>query len=200
MNSDDDLINALKTIKATFDSLGIEYYIGGSVASSFHGAMRSTNDVDIVAELNRVHLNLIMAGVKDEYYASESAMHDAIERRSSFNLIHLPTSFKVDVFVSRDRPFERSSLKRSSLVRLGTPDHGIDVPLASVEDTLLAKLEWYRTGNEVSERQWDDVSRLLKINHAAVDWDYLNSTADDLQVGDLLERLRWNSDNDFESR
>jgi hypothetical protein len=190
MDNNDDLLSALQTIQATFDSLQIRYFIGGSVASSFHGAMRSTMDVDIVAELSLEHIPPILAAVANEYYASESAIRSAIQRRSSFNLIHLPTSFKVDVFVGRGRRFDESSFARSTISRLGTTDNGIDVPIASVEDILLAKLEWYRVGNEVSERQWDDVTRLVKLNRDNLDWSYLESVADEIGVGDLLNRLR----------
>lgn len=190
MDNNDDLLSALQTIQATFDSLQIRYFIGGSVASSFHGAMRSTMDVDIVAELSLEHIPPILAAVANEYYASESAIQSAIQRRSSFNLIHLPTSFKVDVFVGRGRRFDESSFARSTISRLGTTDNGIDVPIASVEDILLAKLEWYRVGNEVSERQWDDVTRLVKLNRDNLDWSYLESVADEIGVGDLLNRLR----------
>lgn len=191
MDNNDDLLSALQTIQATFDSLQIRYFIGGSVASSFHGAMRSTMDVDIVAELSLEHIPPILAAVANEYYASESAIRSAIQRRSSFNLIHLPTSFKVDVFVGRGRRFDESSFARSTISRLGTTDNGIDVPIASVEDILLAKLEWYRVGNEVSERQWDDVTRLVKLNRDNLDWSYLESVADEIGVGDLLNRLRF---------
>ncbi len=190
MNSDEDLVNALQNVKVTFDSLGIRYFVGGSVASSFHGAMRSTMDVDIVADLGLSHVNPILASVANEFYASGPAMRDAIERRSSFNLIHLPTSFKVDVFVSRRRAFDVSCFDRSSVNRIGTAENGIDMPLASVEDILLAKLEWYREGNEVSQRQWDDVTRLMKLHRTNMDWSYLESTSDELQVRNLLDRLR----------
>jgi len=191
MDNNDDLLSALQTIQATFDSLQIRYFIGGSVASSFHGAMRSTMDVDIVAELSLEHIPPILAAVANEYYASESAIRSAIQRRSSFNLIHLPTSFEVDVFVGRGRRFDESSFARSTISRLGTTDNGIDVPIASVEDILFAKLEWYRVGNEVSERQWDDVTRLVKLNRDNLDWSYLESVADEIGVGDLLNRLRF---------
>ncbi len=190
MDSIEDLVSALQTVRATFDSLHIRYFVGGSVASSFHGAMRSTMDVDIVADLSPAHVRPILAAVEDEFYASEPAIRDAIERRSSFNLIHLPTSFKVDIFVSRGREFDESSFARSSVSRLGTVESGIDVPIASLEDILLAKLEWFRAGNEVSERQWDDVTRLVKLSRGKLDWSYLDSVAQQIRVNDLLDRLR----------
>lgn len=190
MDNNEDLVNALRTIRATFDALRIQYFVGGSVASSFHGAMRSTMDVDVVAELTLEHIRPILMAVADEFYASESAMRDAIQRRSAFNLIHLPTSFKVDIFVSRGREFDKSAFARSTITRLGTAESGIDVPIASMEDILLAKLDWYRAGNESSERQWDDVTRLVKLNRDNIDWNYLEAAVREIRVADLLDRLR----------
>lgn len=155
MDSNDDLINALQTIQVVFNALQIRYFIGGSVASSYHVAMRS-----------------------------------AVQRRSAFNLIHLPTSFKVDIFVSRGRRFDESAFSRAASCQLGTPENCIDVPIASVEDILLAKLDWYRVGGEVSERQWSDVSRMVKLNRNNLDWQYLESTAEEIGVSDLLNRVR----------
>ena len=190
MSDTDDLIRALQTVKAAFDSLQVRYFIGGSVASSLHGAMRSTMAVDIVAELTLEHVHATLHALADEFYASEPAIRDAILRRSSFNLIYLPTSFKVDIFISRGRRFDELSFARSSVYRLGTAEIGMDVPIASVEDNLLAKLDWYRIGNEASERQWDDVTRLVKLYRENLDWGYLESMAQELLVTDLLAQLR----------
>jgi hypothetical protein len=190
MHDAEDIVAALQTVRATFNSLAIRYFIGGSVASSFHGAARSTMDVDVVADLQPKHIAPILAAVADEFYASESAIRSAVQRRSSFNLIHLPTSFKVDVFVNRGRDFDESSFARSSVSRLGSPENGIEVPVASVEDIILAKLDWYREGNEASERQWEDVTRLVKLAHKNLNWKYLESIAQGLHVDDLLGRLK----------
>ncbi len=152
--------------------------------------MRSTMDVDLVADLTLDHVGPVLVAVTDEYYASDRAMRDAIQRQSSFNLIHLPTSFKLDIFISRGRSFDKLCFNRSTVTRLGTADSGIDVPIASVEDILLSKLDWYRAGNEVSERQWNDVTQLVKLNREHLDWSYPQSVAHEILVMDLLERLR----------
>ena len=62
--------------------------------------------------------------------------------------------------------------------------------IATAEDIILAKLEWYRLGNEVSERQWNDVLGLLRLQGAALDLAYLRSSAADLGIADLLDRAR----------
>lgn len=60
--------------------------------------------------------------------------------------------------------------------------------VASAEDSVLAKLDWYRRGGEVSEQQWRDVVGILQVQSETLDRDYLRSMAASLRVSDLLER------------
>ena len=96
----------------TLDQLQIHYAVGGSFASSFHGIARATQDLDLVVELpaNRVH-DLYQA-VSPHFYADEETMLDAIRRGLSFNLIHLDSGFKFDLFVAGRHPLGRDQLVR----------------------------------------------------------------------------------------
>ncbi len=114
----------------------------------------------------------------------EHLVGDAIALRRSFNVIHLETMVKVDVFVSRDRPFDRRTLDRARPTPL---EDGRAIPVSSAEDTVLAKLEWFRRGGEVSERQWTDVIGLLTAG-GQLDEAYLRHGAHELGVADLLQR------------
>jgi len=184
----DDLVAALSPVSAALNRLGIRHYVGGSVASSFHGASRSTMDVDLVAEMTDTHVTEFLKSFSKDFYVSEVAIRDAIRRKSCFNLIHLLTSFKVDVFVSRQRPFDVSAMNRAKREHLGDSE-GLEIPIATPEDAIVSKLEWYRKTNETSERQWDDVTRLLKLLGNAADMGYLTASAKSVGVQDLLERL-----------
>ncbi len=104
-------------------------------------------------------------------------------------MIHLATMFKVDVFVSRRRPFDLSSFSRVETERLGPDPGSPSIPLASAEDVLLATLEWYRRGGEVSERQWTDVAGLVRVGTGTLDIAYLRHWAGQLGVADLLDRV-----------
>lgn len=188
MNELDDLVAALAPVVAAFRQLKIRHYVGGSVASSFHGAARSTMDVDLVCEFTVDQVKSFVASFDENFYVSESAIREAVRRKSCFNLIHLPTSFKVDVFVSRQRPFDLESMRRATPECLGR-DRTVEVPIATAEDAIISKLEWYRKMNETSERQWDDVFRLITLLGSTADIDYLRSAADSVGVSDLLERL-----------
>ncbi len=185
----DDLVLALGPVARMLQSLGVRFYIGGSVASSFHGAVRSTMDVDLVCELTDADVPSLLKELGDDYYASEPAIRDAVRRSACFSLIHLPTSFKVDVFVSRQRPFDLQIISRAQTGTLGL-DETLAVPIATAEDVIVIKLERYRLGNEASERQWDDVSRLMALLGATADLEYLQQASESVRVADLLQRLR----------
>jgi hypothetical protein len=178
------------TLLATdfFEKLGVRYAVGGSLSSSLHGVMRSTLDVDIVADMRLEHIQPLVASLSPEFYADDEMMRDAIEHHSSFNLIHYETSFKVDVFISKPRPFDQMQLERRTLVAITTdPERSLYV--TSPEDVILSKLEWYRMGGEVSERQWRDVLGIMKVQEGNLDLVYLHRWAKELKVSDLLERL-----------
>lgn len=183
-----DLLAALAPVAAAFRRLGVRHFVGGSVASTIHGAIRSTMDVDLVCDLRVDQVAAFVAVFGDEFYVSEPAVRQAVERRSCFNLVHLPTAWKVDVFVSRGRLFDEAAMARAVARRLAADDP-LEVPVATIEDSIVAKLEWFRAGDESSQRQWDDVSRLVALHGPALDLDHMRRMAESVGVGSLLERL-----------
>ena len=96
----------LKVIEA-LDSLGIPYLIGGSFASAIHGIARMTADTDFVADIRLDQAEALAAALEGAFYLDLETIREAIRRRESFNMIHLQTMFKVDVFVVKQRPFDR---------------------------------------------------------------------------------------------
>jgi hypothetical protein len=117
----------------------------------------------------------------------EEMIAEAITHQSSFNIIHRASFFKVDVFIPRERAFVKSQFSRARREILST-DPEIQAMVSSAEDSLLAKLEWYRKGGEVSEQQWRDVLGILKVQAGVLDLDYLHQMAKELKVEDLLDR------------
>ena len=111
-----DIFLALQPVLKAFENLSIPYYIGGSVASSIYGMARATMDVDIVADLRISHINRLKQILEIEYYIDNEMIADAIRSASSFNLIHLETMIKIDVFLHKDEPYAE---KRSEERRVG---------------------------------------------------------------------------------
>jgi hypothetical protein len=177
------------TLKVTgvFEKLGVPYLISGSLASTLYGMVRNTQDADIVAEMRLEHLQPFVSALQDEFYLDDVMIGESIKRNSSFNLIHRDTMFKVDVFIPRPRPFLQSQLARARKQTF-TFETEVSAKFASPEDTILSKLEWYRMGGEVSDRQWRDILGVLTTRAGELDLAYLRQWAGELKVGDLLER------------
>ena len=186
--SESEIVTTLRGIVAVFDELGIAYQIGGSVASSAYGKARSTMDVDLVASVSAQHVGPLVSMLEKEYYISEPAIRDAIARRTSFNAVHLETMLKVDVFILKARPYDRQALGRRHPDALDPENPSTQFYLCSPEDIILNKLEWYRLGGEQSERQWNDVIGVLKIQWPSLDTVYCRKWAQELRIVDLLEK------------
>ncbi|MBN1868108.1 hypothetical protein JW916_12555 [Candidatus Sumerlaeota bacterium] len=183
-----DMFPAILPVIEAFEELGIGYHIGGSVASSFHGLPRSTLDVDLVADLLPEHVAPLVQRLANAFYVSEDMVRDAVKRRSSFNLLHLDTMVKVDVFSLGSTPFDRSAFARAQEGILESEGGTRSLRFASAEDTVLHKLVWYKSGGQVSERQWSDVLGVLRVQATALDREYMSHWASELKVSDLLQR------------
>jgi hypothetical protein len=180
-----DAIEVTLRVTRALEELGVPYFIGGSLASTLYGMVRTTQDADIIADLASEHTPLLVEALQSDFYLDDEMIADAIAQRSSFNIIHRQSMFKVDVFVPRLRHFIKMQFSRAKREML-TSDPGMTANVASPEDTLLAKLEWYRLGGEVSERQWRDVLGVLKVQAGALDLAYLLQMAAELRIEDLL--------------
>ncbi len=169
-----------------FENLDIPYLVGGSIASSIYGEPRATQDIDMVAELKNHHIQALISNTKNAFYIEKEDVIRAISRHSSFNVIHLETMIKVDIFVPGSEAIDREEMRRRR------PQTIADTQLvvATPEDIVLQKLIWYRKGGEVSDRQWRDVSGILKVQGDRLDWDYLNHWAESLNLSELLQRTK----------
>ena len=187
MNEIDTLRAALGVI-AVFDALGIEYHVGGSIASSFYGVSRSTMDADLIANILPRHVLPLVQKLESTYYVEGEAIREAITLKSAFNLIHLDSMLKVDVFVLPDAPYDREAFARAVPDRLLDEEPHSLVRVASAEDVVLNKLRWYRLTGDRSERQWSDVLGVLKVQAKSLDVEYMRKWAGELTVTELLER------------
>ena len=182
-----DLIAAVMPVAECLERLGVRWFLTGSTASSAHGIARASIDGDLVAELEPAHVDALVACLGNAYYVPAEPLRAAVGERRSFNLIHLSTMFKVHVFVSRQRGFDLAAADRATTEPLDDAADAPRLPTATPEDTVLAKLEWFRRGGEVSERQWWDIIGVLRVARHA-DRAHLRTWAIQLGVADLLER------------
>jgi hypothetical protein len=181
----DDIIAITLRLASVCEQLGIRYLVGGSLASSLHGIPRATLDVDLVLEIGHDDVAAFVNSLRDDFYLDEEAIRDAIDRRTSFNLIDLQSYFKADVFVARDDEPARLQMARSHRYSLGdAPGH--ELVVASPEDVIAQKLYWFQLGDRVSERQWQDALGVLKVAGTRLDLEYLRRVSAMLGVAELL--------------
>lgn len=149
-------------VTGVLERLKVPYLVGGSLASSLHGIPRATRDVDIVAVLDESHVDPLVRTLQDSFYVDAPMIRSAIRHHSSFNLIYLPTMFKVVIFVPEQNESSRIELERRIAYSLEESPRQ-EIIVASAEDTIVQKLYWYTLGEGVSERQWQDVLGVLKV-------------------------------------
>jgi hypothetical protein len=189
MGQDIEPLAVLVEVVAAFEALGIAYAVGGSWASSLYGEARMTRDADVAVEPFPGKEQRLAASFSSDYYLSLNALGQAVRERSSFYIIHIPTGFKVDVFVLEDEGFERSLMARRSAGPVGDAS-GQELVWVSAEDIVLLKLRRDRLGNEAPERQWSDVLGVLRTRSGRLDTAYLDHWAGELGVLDLWDRAR----------
>ena len=177
-------VPALAPIVEALVEAGVPHMLAGSLASGVHGIARTTADVDLVVELDDERLARLVESLDPErFYVPVDTARRAVVERSSFNVIDTEHGWKVDLIVRRDRPFSISEFARRERVTVS----GVDLFVATAEDTILAKLEWARLGS--SDRQVDDVVGILRVR-TDLDDQYLDRWAPELGVQDLLAGAR----------
>ena len=180
-------LDALLAVAAAIERLEVPFFIAGSYASNAYGFYRATADADLVADLKIRHVEPLVEALKGRFYISEEAARQAVMNRGSFNVIDLGTAMKVDIFAMKRDLFQIEEMQRRVRHPL-TPDGSSETWLATPEDTILAKLDWYRLGGGVSDRQWGDVTGVMKVQAENLDLAYLRRWADELRLRDLLDR------------
>jgi hypothetical protein len=182
--------SAFQTLLNTFTRLNIPHMVGGSLASSVHGIFRSTNDIDIVAAMRNEHISPFVSDLAGDFYTDPETIRAALAQSRPFNVIHFASGYKFDIFPAAGNSYFEKQLERCAVqdIPLGEGQN-IRCSLATAEDTILAKLAWYRAGGEQSERQWNDVRGIRSVRGATLDQVYMKEWAQRLKVDDLLERL-----------
>ena len=180
-------IQVTQLLAKVFDRLQIPYLVGGSLASSLHGIPRATQDVDMVAGLKPKHITPLVKALEAAFYIDAGMIQEAIQHGSSFNVIHLDSMFKIDIFVLQDDPASREEMTRRELYKVSVEsEQGLF--LATAEDIILRKLLWFQLGGGSSERQWIDVLGVLQVQKEKLDYSYLQRGARQKGVANLLEQ------------
>jgi hypothetical protein len=181
-----DLLVAMIPVIEAFECLGIRYYLSGSIACSVHGLPRGAQDIDFLADIQLEHVCPLIDHLQAAYTINEQALRDALVQRSVFSLLHLSSLVKVDVMLPRGTAFD--SLVSQRAQQLSLIDGYQPIWIASPEDVVLLRLEWYRDGEATADDQWNDILGVLKVQAPTLDLTYLRLVAQTLNVSGLLEQ------------
>jgi hypothetical protein len=137
-----DPLRVALRVAEIFESLNIPYLVGGAVASAVLGEPRSTEDIDVVADIGSDQADSLISALGGEFYIPVDALRHAILHRSSCNVVHLETMRKVDIFVARHTGLDQEELTRRQRTFVARdPDRTLYI--ATPEDLILQKLDWY---------------------------------------------------------
>jgi hypothetical protein len=179
-----EIVEALVPFLQALDRFQIQYYVGGSVASSYYGRWRRTQDVDVILDARPDQIRTLAKVLAQDYLIDADAWIDAIRHDQAFNIFYQPTFTKIDVMplqtAHRKEEARRAQLQ---ILLMGAPP----IRLSSAEDTILAKLRWYLAMGS-SQRQWADILGVIAKQQQHLDLGYLRAWADTLRVRAELEQ------------
>jgi hypothetical protein len=182
------LSQAFHGVRQALEIAQVTFAIGGSWASTTHGEPRQTNDIDFVAAFDKQNLDHFLDFLGGAYYYDKETAQQALRLARPFNVIHRQLAFKFDFFPVHD-DHGAAELERRQYLLVRTLDHE-PIPVVSAEDTVIAKLRWYRAGGEVSQQQWRDVVGVLRMEGSGIDDSYLDAWTRRLGLDDLCRRAR----------
>lgn len=183
-----DPIDVALVVATSLEAVGGAYFVGGSIASSLQGEPRATNDIDFVVSLPVGKVGAFRAALGDEFELDEQMLRTALLNASTANAFYLPLVTKIDFFGRGYEAYDEIEFSRRRAVPVRST--GEKLVLKAPEDTVLRKLLWFRQGGEVSDRQWRDITSVLRISGGSMDQTYLTDWALRLHIADLLGRAR----------
>jgi hypothetical protein len=123
---------AFEELLGALDRLEIPFLIGGSVASGTHGIPRQTNDIDVVAKITPAIIADFCTVLAPAFYADAEQAARAIRMGRAFNVIHLRSAYKFDIFPAGEDRFIHSQLTRRRYTTTRVPGlENIEFPVAS---------------------------------------------------------------------
>jgi len=187
----------LGRVVEVLDEAGVPYMLTGSLASAFYAVPRATQDIDVVIEAQREGIERLIEGLLAAgWYADRDAALEAWQGQSQFNAIEPDTGWKADFIVRKNRAHSREEFNRRERISL----LGVELAVASLEDVLIAKLEWSRLGDSALQRR--DVAQLLERTWQRLDRAYVERWVTELGLEEewrtALSQAKLRGDRDSE--
>jgi hypothetical protein len=172
-------------VSDTLRATDVPFMLTGSLAGSYHGAPRATQDIDLVIDAPVDNLIVVAEALRRAgLYVSDDAIREAVSTRGMFNAIDPESGWKVDFIMRKDRDFSRAEFAARSTIEF----MGVSLGLAKAEDVVVAKLEWAKLGD--SERQLRDVAEILSVQGDSLDLDQIATWVEQLKLEEQWMKAR----------
>jgi hypothetical protein len=170
-----------------FEQFNVPYYITGGVAAILYGEPRTTRNLDVVINLQREQLALLVTALETSgFYCPPGAVAELqAGQGQTLSVTHISMVLNADLILNADTPFDRSKIERRRLESFGETDNQ-QFWVASPEDLVLAKLLWRQRSQ--LEEQWRDVLGVLKIQGETLDFGYLFRWAAALSLTEVMSQ------------
>lgn len=133
----------LKKISSFLEANKIPYMITGAWSIIYYGRPRASHDIDFVVELHKEDLSKIVKvfdKLPEDFLIQVDNILEAVDQKSMFQVLHLPTMLKFDFWLLTDLEFDKSRFLRRKRVKILNQM----MVMASMEDTIIQKLRWYQ--------------------------------------------------------
>lgn len=170
------VVRALVSLSRIFREHQVRWAVVGSMASSVHGVVRTTQDLDIVVSIPTTRLVALTEALSPEFAVDLELVRENFAKGRSANIFYKGDFFKIDLFPVVGDPDQIAQLERACIERVEVGDQSLSVPVSTAEDMLIAKLKWWReTGS--SPKQWEDLRGIVRICGDRMDMDYIRQWA-----------------------
>lgn len=174
----------LKKIASFLREYQIPYMITGAWSVIFWGRPRASHDIDFVIELSKNDIRKAENAFKrlsGEFLIQAGAIEEAILKKNMFNVLHLPTMLKMDFWLLKEEPFDKSRFSRKKNEMI----FGQEMAVASPEDTIIQKLRWYKESK--IEKHLVDAAFVYRIQERKLDKKYLERWVKELKILPLFK-------------
>lgn len=164
------------------DSCAIPFMVVGSFSSNLYGVERTTQDVDIVMQLEAQSISRLIAALGPEFRFDAQMGFETVTMTSRYIASHVDPIFKVELFFLSDDPHDREHFARRRSEKFGPRT----MPVASAEDVIVTKLRWSKNGRRTKDI--DDVRYVLAVQAGNLDMPYIRHWCDAHGTRELLEK------------
>jgi len=169
-----ELEKLLSEISGILSRLNINYLITGSIACNVYTIPRATRDIDVIVELFESDVADFIEALNGNYYFNKQSIYEEVKRKGMFNIIHLHSSYKIDLIIRSNESFEISKFTRRKSINV----FGINTYIVTLEDLVISKLRWIQQLE--SEQHKRDIISLLRNPEA--DMEYIRHWCKELNL------------------